>query len=96
MKTIPQTRLKKQYIFVCNEYVKKFVNKHGYEFTGWVSDEVGGLTSFIDQYFFCISDIIYDISHRCPKGKIFEWQDYNLKHPEDYMNYHSFVKGLKW
>ena len=95
MKTIPLTKLKKQYEYSCNEYVKKFSNKQGYEFTDWVSNDVGGIAVFIEQYFFNFSDIIYDINNKCPKGKIFEWQDYNVEIEDKWINYRSFVKGFR-
>jgi hypothetical protein len=94
MKTIPRVKLQKQYEFSCNEYVKKFSNKHGYEFSGWVGEEVGGIAVFIEQYFFNISDIVYDINHMVAKGKIIEWQEYNLQNTES-INFRSFIKGYR-
>mgnify|MGYP003546148136 FL=1 len=44
--------LKKQYEQAVNRYIEKFVKKHGYQFTYWVSDEVGETACFIEQYYF--------------------------------------------
>jgi len=35
MGTTKLKELKKQYEFVCNEYVTKFCNKQGMDFEGW-------------------------------------------------------------
>ena len=45
MGTTKTYELKKQYEFVCNEYVTKFCNKQEMDFEGWVGDIVGGTIS---------------------------------------------------
>lgn len=72
-------RLKQNYELACDAYITAFVYKHGYEFTGWVADQVGGIAEFIEQYFFNMEDIRYDIDNKLPKDKIFEWQDYGIE-----------------
>lgn len=97
MKTIQLSKLKEQYKFVCEQYLQKFINKHGYEFSGWIpSDEVGGIAAFIEQYFFNMDDIIYDINNKLPKDMIFRWQDDNLEAGYDNMiNLHAYSKGMR-
>jgi len=75
--------LKKEYEAICNEYIKDFVKKQGYEFSYWVADKVGGIACFIEQYFFNIDDIRYDIDNKVKKGRIFEWQDFCIENSEN-------------
>jgi hypothetical protein len=96
IKTIPLSKLKKQYVFVCNEYINKFINKQGYDFSGWVGDDVGGVACFVEQYFFSLDDIVYDINNKCEKGLIFAWQEHNLEVGSDKaINYYSYSRGLR-
>lgn len=67
--------LKYNYDEACNAYVKAFMNKHGYDESYWVADEVGGKVCIIEQYFFDMQEIIFDIQNSLPKGLIFDWQD---------------------
>lgn len=94
-------QLKKQYEFVCNEYVKKFCNKQGIEFDGWIGDEVGGIASFAYQYFFNLSDIILDLNTKQPKGNILDWQsegvDFNMfNEKQQHINYKSYTIGVRY
>jgi hypothetical protein len=98
--------LKTQYENVCNEYVRRFCEKQEIDFDGWVGDEVGGIASFIHQYFFNMSDIILDITTNQPVGFILDWQsdgvdynmfDYNMfKDKTEYINYNSYIMGLRY
>ena len=72
--------IKKQYEIAVNAYIERFVKKHGYEFTYWVSDEVGGTACFIEQYYFNFTDIKYDIDNKVEKGLIFRHQDDSVNH----------------
>lgn len=86
--------LKYCYELICAEYIKKFVKKNGISFDGWVGNHVGGIAEFINQYFYSLDDIIYDINNKLPKDMIMEWQDHNLEH-ECNINYRSYSKGLR-
>jgi len=89
-------KLKEQYDLVSQEYIKHFCKKQEYEFSYWVSDHIGGIACFIEQYFFSLDDIVTDINFNLPKGLIFEWQDHNLEVKEgDQINYYSYSKGLR-
>jgi hypothetical protein len=99
-KPISNKALKKQYEFVCNEYIRKFSEKQEIEFDGWIGDDIGGIASFIDQYFFNFQDIVWDINSNQPKDLILQWQDecinYSIENPEQStMNYFSYCKGLR-
>ena len=101
MKTMGLQQLKKQYEFVCNEYIKKFCNKQGIEFDGWIGDEVGGIASFACQYFFNLSDIILDLNTKQPKGNILDWQsegvDFNMfNEKQQHINYKSYTIGVRY
>lgn len=93
-KTMKLAELKKQYAFICNEWVAKFCNKQGFEFEGWVGDVVGSGV-FCSDIWFSLQDIILDIETKQPKGAILEWHDGNLENPEKAINYSSYVKGLR-
>ena len=87
-----KNKLQKDYEAACNAYIKAFEKKQGYKFDGWVADDVGGIAGFIEQYYFNIHDIVWDINSKCKKGLIFEWQDETLEHN---INYYSYSKGLR-
>jgi len=96
--------IKEKYEKICSAYVHVFVKKHGYEFTDWVADDVGGIACFIEQYYFSLDDIRYDINNDLPKNLIFEWQEYLIDNHfknqelgiEDVViNLRSYWKGLR-
>jgi len=88
--------LKKRFEAVANEYLLKFIKKQDLDFDGWIGDDVGGIASFICQYFFNFDDIRYDIDNKCKKGLILHWQDDCLENKPNYINYYSYHKGLKF
>jgi len=93
--------LKTQYESICNEWVGKFATKQGLNFEGWVGGEVGGIADFIGQYYFNISDIVFDLTTKQPKDLILTWQDdsveYMSANTENYpINYKSYTLGLRY
>ena len=42
--------LKDKYMQICDEYLRLFCEKHGYEEDGWVADEHGGTAMCSDLY----------------------------------------------
>lgn len=93
--------LKEYNVEVCNEYIRRFCQKQDIEFDGWVGNNVGGIASFISQYFFNIDDIILDIHTQQPVGLILNWQndgiDYNMPNKTtQYINYKSYTMGLRY
>jgi hypothetical protein len=96
MKKISTKQLKIQYESICGEYLRRFIKKQGYEFSGWISGEIGSIAGFIEQYYFSFDDIYFDINEECPRGMIFSWQDHNLEVGIDNcINYYSYSKGLR-
>lgn len=96
--------LKSRYEKICSDYIRAFVKKHDYEFSGWVSDEVGGIACFIEQYYFNLNDIVYDVNNDLPVNLIFEWQEYLVdKHFQNQktgvedvnINLRSYWKGMR-
>lgn len=86
--------LKAEYERICNAYIEEFTAKQGHEFDYWVGNEVGGVASFIEQYYFNMADIAYDLHNSCKKGLIFKWQDYCLEHDCQW-SYHQYVLGFR-
>ena len=95
MGTTKLNELKKQYEFVCNEYVKKFSNKQDVSFEFWVADQIGGIACFGDILYFNFMDIVWDINSKQPKGAIVDWYYDNLDIPGKSINYFSYTKGLR-
>ncbi len=97
MTNLQLKKLKSDYENACNAYVKAFEEKQGREFDYWIGQEVGGIASFIDQYFFNMSDIVHDIDNNCPVDLIFEWQDDCVEaEAERHINYYSYSTGLRF
>jgi hypothetical protein len=101
LKSIGIDKLRAQYEDVCNEYVRRFCEKQDIEFDGWISNEVGGIASFISQYFFNIDDITLDMNTNQPIGLILDWQsdavDYNMSNETPkHINYKSYTMGLRY
>lgn len=86
--------LQKQYVKLCNKYVKLFSKKHDLDFDGWVGEEVGGVASFCCQYFFNINEIVLDINTNQPIGAILKWQQDNIESFE-HISYFSYILGLR-
>jgi hypothetical protein len=93
-KTKQLSQLKEMYETCCNEYAKKFCNKYGFDFDGWVGGDVGGIITCA-EYFFNFNDIVFDINTRQPRGTIIAWYDKFLDQEERYINYKSYSKGLR-
>ena len=89
------SELRWMYEAICQKYVQKFAKKHGYKFDYWILDEVGGTACFNEQYHFNMSDIVYDMNNRIPKGLIFAWQDDCLEYPGNNINFKSYASGLR-
>lgn len=93
-----ETKALAAYHKACNKLVALFSKKHDIEFDYWVCDEVGGIASFITQYFFTMDDIVFDIATEQPKGLILQWQDDTVKFyksEDNQINFKSYTKGLR-
>jgi hypothetical protein len=81
-------------------YVKKFEKKHGYNLDYEFGEFKNEMCNFGDHYYFSISDIIFDIETKQPKGLIFQWLDdyveYSYKKNVTKINYKSYSMGLRY
>ena len=89
--------------FVVEKYIAKFEKKHGYEFSNWVSNEIGGIAVFIEQYFFNFDDIRMDIDNNVKKDLIFTWQEDGVEYAMNNsneettnINFKSYISGLRY
>ena len=94
-KTIQKATLIKKYEAVCDQYIKKFCNKQGLEFDGWLGGIVGGYAHFAD-FIFNFQDIVWDINTLQPKGLIIQWVHDSDRHFPKHINYLSYSNGLKY
>lgn len=86
--------LRKNYEKSCKEIVEAFCKKQGFDFEYWVGDTVGGVAS-CGSYYFYLDDIILDLSKKVPTGGIIEWNDSNLDSKQKYINYKSYIMGMR-
>lgn len=86
--------LKKQYNDACNQYVDVFCKKQNLQFDGWVNDIVGEIV-LCGDFFFNLSDIVFDVNSKQRKGAILNWYYDNLENKENSINYYSYTKGLR-
>ena len=90
-----------QYEKVCNDLVKLFCEKQDIEFDCWINEQVGNEASFINEYSFNLSEILFDLQTNQPKGLIFEWHndfvDANMfSKKRKYINYKAYSNGLRF
>ena len=90
-----RNKLISDYEQACNEIAMLFANKQGLSWNGWVADEVGSIGDFSGMYYFGISEMVLDIRTNQPKGLITQWQDDNVEHEQNFINYYSYTKGLR-
>jgi len=86
--------LKSKFDKIANKYLKKFMEKHGFENPDmwWVAGMVG-TTLFVNDYFLNFEDIRYDLDNEIEKEMLFEWYYYNLEKQEYNINYKSYLSG---
>jgi len=94
MGTIKLNKLKRQYEFVCNEYIDAFIKKQSMSFNGWVGDTIGCI-ALCNDFYFNFQDIVWDINSKQPKGLIIDWYYESLDTPEKSINYFSYTKGAR-
>jgi hypothetical protein len=91
-------KLKADYEKAITGITNLFEKKQGVNLEFWVSDEIGGVGCFGDNYF-GIHEIIEDMDSDSKPGDIFNWQDDNTdEHIHEggrYINYASYLKGLR-
>lgn len=90
--------LKSEWQELCNKYLKKFCDKHEYEYEPdcWVANNPGTIAC-VNDMFVSMEDIRYDIDNDIPEEYFEKWywkavDVYGLS-GEKFMNYASFCKG---
>jgi hypothetical protein len=80
-------------------YVKRFEFAHGVKHEWSSNDDLMGILCFGD-YFFDISDIVYDVENHLPVNLIFQWQNDGIEAhfngSEQNINLQSYAKGLRY
>lgn len=87
------SELRKKLENILYQYIDLFEKKHDIFYDGAAGDDILGILLFGD-YFFNITDIVYDIDNNLPEGMIFEWYNMNVEH-ETNINLHSYHKGYR-
>lgn len=100
MPTKKTVELIESYSKVCNEIIREFAKKQGFEFYDWVGNETGGFVSFDDSYYFNLDDIIHDLKTSQKKWFIVKWQEDSVeahfKGITDTINYKSYCMGARY
>jgi len=86
------TQLRKCLDQIIGLYVAEFEEKHETQLEYWIADDTTGVAAFGDN-FFNLADIVYDIDHGCPAGKIFSWQNYQIDSGSK-VNFKSYLGGV--
>jgi hypothetical protein len=60
----------------------------------WIGSDVGSVC-IINDYFFNMSDIKFCLKNNVEVSKLFEWYNYVLETPDDYINLNSFNMGAE-
>ena len=95
-----ERQLREELEEILKSYIRKFEAKHDVEMQYAVDDDITGVLDFGGVYFFCITDVIYDIDHDLPKGLILQWAEDSVddsKNPtRQIINLYSYAKGLRY
>jgi len=83
-----------EYENLCNSLINDFVKKQGYGFSYWIKN-VGEIACFIEEYYFNLTDIAFDLKNKVKKGIIFEWQEHCLEYNET-ISFDEYLKGKRF
>lgn len=91
--------LKENYVKACNDYLKAFCEKHGFDYEdakgSWVAGIVGG-TCMCGDFFVNMEDMVLDVESGTDENEYFKWYDYFCESSELGVfspNYSSWLKG---
>ena len=91
--------VKRKYEDACNDYLKLFCEKHGFDYddavNSWVAGESGGVCALGD-YFVSFENMKTDIDNDAPKDEYWLYYDYSLEAHElgfNCPNYKSWLRG---
>jgi hypothetical protein len=93
------SKLKSSYEKACNEYLKSFCKKNGYDYDPycWVGNDVGGIAAISDSCFVDMQTVRTDIDMDAPEGEFLKWYDYCLElrllGVESMPNFRNWLKG---
>ena len=79
---------------ILKEYIRLFCKKQDLEFDFAVLDDYLDVICFDYETFINMSDIVYDIDNKIPKGVIKDWYYYTLD-TDHSVNYRSYVMNFK-
>lgn len=60
----------------------------------WIGDDIGSVC-MINDYFFNMTDIKFCLKNNVRVNKLFEWYNYVLENPGEYINLRSFNMGAE-
>jgi hypothetical protein len=92
------SKLKSSWEKVCNEYLKAFCKKHGFDYESdcWVGNDVDGVAA-ISDYCVDMTTIRMDIDMDSPEDEFLKWYDYCLElhclGVESTPNFRNWLKG---
>ena len=71
--------LKENYEKACNEYLKAFCEKHGFDFQDsyWIGDRIGEIAD-VCSYCVDMQTIVDDINFYAPEDGFLKWYEYTL------------------
>jgi hypothetical protein len=89
--------VKKNYGDACNEYLRLFCKKHGFDFEHdvWVAGEIGDI-AFVGDCFVDMRTVITDIDFDAPENEFGRWYDYCMRIGElgePSPNFRAWLKG---
>ena len=79
---------------ILKEYIRLFCKKQDLEFDFAVLDDYLDVICFGYETFISMSDIVYDIDNKIPKGVIKDWYNYIVEN-ENNISYRTWVKNIK-
>lgn len=60
----------------------------------WINEDIGSVC-FINDYFFDMNDIKFCLKNNVEVSKLFDWYNYVLENPGEYINLQSFNMGAE-
>lgn len=93
------SKLRENYNNVCNDYLKAFCEKHGFDYEdakeSWAAGYVGGVCN-LGEWFVNFDDIRTDLDMHAPKDEYFKYYDYDMESHDlgfKRINYDSWLLG---
>lgn len=90
-------RIIEKYETYTNLLVDRFTVKYFEDYEAemhWICDDIGSVC-MINDYFFDMCDIRFCLKNNVEVNKLFEWYDYVIDNPDEYINLRSFNMGAE-